>query len=175
MIIEPKFPDFSGKKKKILSFFCASLTVLIALIFFVSLSFNSRAVPVLEENLLVKESLPIFNQNTLIPVADPAPESKIVKKITVVVTAYSSTPWETQGDPFITAAGTQVRSGIIANNLLSFGTKIKIPELYGEKVFVVEDRMNSRKSNYHIDIWFPSHAEALNFGAKKTYIEVLEG
>lgn len=130
----------------------------------------------LEENLVIKENLAVFNQNTLMPIADPInPESKVVKKVTVIATAYSSTPWETQGNPFITAAGTQVRNGIIANNLFPFGTKIKIPELYGEKVFVVEDRMNSRKSNYHIDIWFPSYAEALNFGAKKTYIEVLEG
>ena len=28
--------------------------------------------------------------------------------------------------------------------------------------------------NYGVDIWFPSHQEAENFGAKRTYIEILE-
>jgi len=104
---------------------------------------------------------------------NPVPEN--YRKIGVVVTAYSSTPWETDVDPYITAAGTWVRDGIIANNYLPLGTKVRIPELYGEKVFVVEDRMSWKKGNYHIDIWFPSYWEALSFGAKRTYIEVLEG
>ena len=92
----------------------------------------------------------------------------------MIVTAYSSTPFETDSDPFITAAGTQVRDGIIANNLLPFGTKIRLPELYGEKVFIVEDRMSWKKGPYHFDIWFPSHWEAKKFGAQRTYLEILE-
>ncbi|MFA5178614.1 MAG: hypothetical protein WC427_03660 [Candidatus Paceibacterota bacterium] len=96
------------------------------------------------------------------------------KKILVVITAYSSTVDQTDDTPFITANGTLVRDGIVANNMLPFGTKIKIPELYGDKEFVVQDRMNARKSNYHIDIWFPSYAEAKDFGVKKTYIEVAQ-
>lgn len=105
--------------------------------------------------------------------ASPLPEPKVVRTIQVVVTAYSSTVFETDDDPFITASGSYVRDGIIANNLFSFGTKVRLPELYGEKIFVVEDRMNSRKGRYHFDIWFPSHQEAKNFGAKLTDIEVL--
>ena len=129
----------------------------------------------MKENLFIQEKLLLFNENTLIPASDPSnPEPKIVKKLLVIITAYSSTPWETDGNPFITAAGTQVRDGIIANNLFPFGTKIKLPELYGEKIFVVEDRMNWKKGYYHIDIWFPSYWEAKEFGAKRTYIEVLE-
>lgn len=98
---------------------------------------------------------------------------KIAKKINVVATAYSSTPWQTDDTPFITADGATVRDGIIANNLLAFGTRVRIPELYGSKIFTVEDRMHWRKGNYHIDIWFPSYQQAVNFGAKTTYIEVL--
>jgi len=97
-----------------------------------------------------------------------------VKKIKVVVTAYSSTPDQTDDTPFITASGKEVADGIIANNMLSFGTQIRIPELYGDKVFVVQDRMNRRKSNYHIDIWMPDRESALDFGVKTTEIEVLE-
>ena len=100
---------------------------------------------------------------------------KTVGKIKMVITAYSSTPWETDGNPFITASGSCVREGIVANNLLPFGTKIRIPELYGDKIFVVEDRMNWKKGYYHLDIWFPNYQEAKNFGAKKAYVEILEG
>jgi 3D (Asp-Asp-Asp) domain-containing protein len=96
------------------------------------------------------------------------------KRFPVLVTAYSSSPLETDDEPYITAAGTQVRQGVVANNLLPLGTRVRLPELYGERVFVVEDRMNRRKGIYQIDIWFPSYWEAKNFGAKKTYVEVLD-
>ena len=122
-----------------------------------------------------KITLSIAQGNSLLPIADPSgPEPKVVQKMTVILTAYSSTPEETDNDPFITAAGTWVRDGIVANNLLPFGTKIKIPEIYGDKVFIVEDRMNWKKSNYHFDIWFPSYWGAKNFGVERTYIEILE-
>jgi 3D (Asp-Asp-Asp) domain-containing protein len=130
---------------------------------------------ILENGTSFEEKLVIFGGNTLLPIASPLnPEPQVAKSLAVVVTAYSSTVWETWGDPFITAAGTRVREGIIANNLLPFGTKVRLPEIYGDKIFVVEDRMNSRKGNYHFDIWFSSYWEAKNFGAKRTYIEVLE-
>jgi len=97
-----------------------------------------------------------------------------VKKINVVVTAYSSTPDQTDDTPFITASGKCVKDGIIANNMLPFGTKVRIPELYGNKVFTVEDRMNKKKSDYHIDIWMADLHSAINFGVKNVKIEILE-
>lgn len=99
---------------------------------------------------------------------------KAVRTIKVVVTAYSSTPDQTDDSPNITASNKQVRDGIIANNMLPFGTQVRIPELYGDKIFTVEDRMNRRKSNYHIDIWMPDRESAINFGVKTVEIEVLE-
>ncbi|MDP3883273.1 MAG: 3D domain-containing protein [Candidatus Staskawiczbacteria bacterium] len=99
---------------------------------------------------------------------------KAIKTIRVVLTAYSSSPEETDDTPFITASGKTVADGIIANNMLPFGTQIRIPDLYGDKVFIVEDRMNRRKSDYHVDIWFPSKQLAVNFGVKTAEIEVLE-
>jgi len=99
---------------------------------------------------------------------------KAVKTIQVKVTAYSSTPGQTDDTPFITASGKHVADGIIANNMLPFGTKVKIPSLYGDKIFVVQDRMASFKSNYHVDIWMASYAQAKNFGVKTVDIEVLE-
>ena len=127
-------------------------------------------------NQKISRELAIVEGNSLLPVSEPTnPEPQPVWKIRVVITGYSSTLWETDDDPYITAAGTWVRDGIVANNWLPIGTKIKIPELFGDRIFVVEDRMSWTKGNYHIDIWFPSYWEALNFGAKRTYIEILEG
>lgn len=91
----------------------------------------------------------------------------------VRVTAYASVPDETDNTPFITANGTHVRDGIVASNVLPFGTQIQIPELFGNKVFTVEDRMNKRIKNT-IDIWMPSVSSAVDFGMTHTSIIVLE-
>jgi 3D (Asp-Asp-Asp) domain-containing protein len=88
------------------------------------------------------------------------------------ITAYSSTPEETDDTPFITASGKYVRDGIVATNELPMGTKIRIPAIYGDKVFVVEDRMHKRMKN-KVDIWMPTKEQALQFGIKKTMIHVL--
>lgn len=116
---------------------------------------------------------------TLIPHAigaqAPAPEPKVVKTIIMVATAYSSTPDQTDDTPEITASNKKVRDGFVANNGLKFGTKVRIPELFGDKVFVVEDRMHKRKGVRQIDIWQPSYTSAKNFGVKwNVKVEVLE-
>ena len=120
----------------------------------------------------LSDKLIMVEQNSLLSISSPGQSES--KKIKVVITAYSSTVWQTDSTPFVTAAGIEVRDGIVANNLLPFGTRVRIPELYGNKIFVVEDRMNYTKGYYHVDIWFTSYDEALDFGAKRTYIEVLE-
>lgn len=101
-------------------------------------------------------------------------EKKATRTIKVVITAYSSTPDQTDDSPFITASGKYVKDGIIANNMLPFGTKVRIPKLYGDKVFTVQDRMNRRMGNYRMDIWMPTRTSALHFGVKTAEIEVLE-
>ena len=100
--------------------------------------------------------------------------NQALKRIAVKITAYSSEIGQTDSTPFITASGKDVKDGVIANNMLPFGTKIRIPALYGNKVFTVEDRMASYKSNYHVDVWMPSTPLAINFGVKTTEIEILE-
>lgn len=117
--------------------------------------------------------LSAIQENSLIAVSNPQNPLRVVRKIKVVATGYSSTVGQTDSTPFITASGATVRDGIIANNLLPFGTEIRIPELYGNKIFVVEDRMNKKKGYYHVDIWFPSYEQAKEFGVKQVYIEVL--
>ncbi len=96
-----------------------------------------------------------------------------IRELVVSITAYSSTPDQTDDTPFITARGTYVRDGIIAANFLPFGTKIKIPELFGDKIFIVEDRMNSRYW-HKVDIWFPDRESALEFGVKTVKIQIIE-
>jgi len=137
---------------------------------------NSLSPVILEQaSKELNGKLAILQGNSLLPASDPnSPKNKIEGQVRVIATAYSSTPLQTDSTPFITAAGTWVRDGIIANNYLPMGTRIRIPELYGEKIFVVEDRMNQRMGNNQIDIWFSSYHEAKNFGSKKTYIEILE-
>ncbi len=102
------------------------------------------------------------------------PSLEVVKKIKMVVTAYSSTPEQTDDTPFITASGKNVADGIVANNMLPFGARIRIPELYSDKIFVVEDRMHQRKGKYQLDIWFPEYSQAKSFGAKVASIEILK-
>lgn len=99
---------------------------------------------------------------------------EVVDTVKMVVTAYTSSPEETDDTPFITASGKYVKDGIIANNLLPFGTKVRIPELYGDKIFIVEDRMHTRKGKYQADIWMAEKVKAVNFGAKVVEIEILE-
>jgi 3D (Asp-Asp-Asp) domain-containing protein len=151
------------------------------LISIIALSLFMGIFPVLEHKanaklgnpILNTQSLPIMQENSLASVSSPANPGHSAERIKVIITAYSSTPEETDDTPFITAAGTAVRDGIIANNLLPFGTKLRIPDLYGDKVFVVEDRMNKKKGDYHFDIWFASKEEAKQFGVKITYIDIL--
>ncbi len=140
---------------------------------------------VAEDGLLAKHStfpqpeqqepdfIPSISQGNTVLSLSQIPEEK-TRRINVVITAYSSTVDQTDNTPHTTASGDRVKEGIVANNALPFGTEIKIPELYGDQTFVVKDRLNRRKSSYHVDIWFRTREEAIEFGSKKTYIEVIE-
>ena len=97
--------------------------------------------------------------------------------VKVVATGYSSSVRETDSTPFITAANTPTRNGILAlsRDLLthytpgapfSFGDYVRIPGLGN---FLVEDSMNARWDN-RVDIWFPSRMEALRFGVRRVYL-----
>lgn len=160
------------------------LLLILAIGFVGILLFFEFSAPITEADFVAEVSvygqempkLVIFEKSFLATVSRPYfTGANPTRKIRVVVTAYSSTPWETDDNPYVTASGALVEDGIIANNLLAFGTKVRIPELFGDKVFVVQDRLNWRKGYYQVDIWFPSYWQALNFGVKRTYIEVLEG
>lgn len=121
------------------------------------------AIPTVQQNSILENGMPV------------TPKTKIKsspKTFVVTATGYSSTIDQTDSTPFITAAGTHVRDGIIAANFLPFGTVVRIPDLFGDKTFIIEDRMNKRYW-YNIDIWFPERNQAKLFGVKKVTIEII--
>ncbi|MFA6537584.1 MAG: hypothetical protein WCT18_04295 [Patescibacteria group bacterium] len=103
--------------------------------------------------------------------------AKVKRTYKVTATAYSSTPDQTDSTPCITANGLDVckhnREDVIAANFLKFGTRVRIPDLYGDTVFTVADRMNPRYDS-RIDLWMTSRERAIQFGKKNITIEVLD-
>lgn len=98
------------------------------------------------------------------------------------LTAYSDDPrssgqWGSQ-----TAMQTRTRLGVIAApKNIPLGSKIYIPELQNYKedgMFDVEDRGGAIKvkkdGTYVIDVWVPTHEEAVKFGRKYTTIYLIE-
>jgi len=95
----------------------------------------------------------------------------------LLATGYSSTVWETDDTPFITASNTRTRTGVVAlsRDLLTrysdqapfkFGDAIHISGL-GE--FSVEDSMHGRWRR-RVDIWFPSRSDAWEFGKRRVTV-----
>lgn len=107
----------------------------------------------------------------------PSREYKVINTYTIPITAYSSTPDQTDNTPCITANGFNLcehnQEDVIAANFLPFGTKVRIPEYFGDQIFTVQDRMNSRYY-YRADIWMQDRAPAIKWGIKYTKIEVVE-
>lgn len=108
--------------------------------------------------------------NNELPMSSDQPS---VRTYRVSMTAYNSEEGQTDSTPFIAADGTHVFDGMVAANFLKFKTRIRIPALYGNKVFIVHDRMNQRYTD-RVDIWMEDHSDAVQFGVKRNIvIEVL--
>ncbi len=97
---------------------------------------------------------------------------RIIAQRWVTTTAYSSEPRQTDATPFITAWQTPVRDGVVAANFLPLGTLVRFPDDWGDKIFVVEDRMNARYQ-YRVDVWMEKTADARVFGVQYLRLEVL--
>lgn len=96
---------------------------------------------------------------------------RVLRSGHVMATAYNSLPNQTDDTPWITAAGTRCREGVIASNFLPIGTKVMI-DGFGDQVFIVEDRMNKRY-NKRIDLWFRHYDDAMKFGIRKIKYHVI--
>lgn len=98
------------------------------------------------------------------------------------ISAYTSSPDETDDSPCISADNSNIctiKDNVVAVNGLPFGTKIKIPELFGDKTFVVHDRMNRRYScklpgPCQMDIYFKTGGKtaAFKFGIRSSAIHI---
>jgi 3D (Asp-Asp-Asp) domain-containing protein len=85
------------------------------------------------------------------------------------VTAYSSSPDETWGDPFITASGRRVADGVVAcPRRIPFGTQVRI----GSRTYTCWDRLHPKYDD-RFDIWKSSKEEALQFGRRRVLVEIL--
>ncbi len=120
----------------------------------------------------IEETLPIINNNL------PNSESLEVSYETYrTITAYNSLIGQTDSEPCITASGFDLcangQEDSVAANWLPFGTRIRIPELFGNRVFIVRDRMNKKYSN-RLDIWMLEKADAKKFGLRVALIEILD-
>jgi len=98
--------------------------------------------------------------------------------VPVIATGYSSSVLETDDTPFVTAANTPTRVGIVAmsRDLLRRYTP-EAPFDFGDVVhisgvgdFVVEDSMNARWRR-RVDVWFPSRTAAVSFGRRDVIIQ----
>lgn len=90
--------------------------------------------------------------------------------IRVLAFAYSSSGRETDADPFTTASGSQVQAGTMAANWLPFGAQVRI----GHTMYTVHDRMNERYNDkYVVDVWQPSHTDAMSWGARVVEVEIV--
>lgn len=128
----------------------------------------SQDVQSLEGTIVAQAAMP-QRESIVAPIVQP--EKKFYS---ARISAYTSSVDQTDSTPFITASGSYVRDGIAAANFLPFGTKFRIPKLYGDKVFVVEDRMNSRyNGTTHVDIFMEDGDDARLFGVQTAQLEVL--
>lgn len=118
-------------------------------------------------DLLTRRFIEFSNENKV----------RVLKTMTVIATAYTSAEEETDSTPCITANGFDAcennHENIIAANFLKFNTKVRIPDLYGDQIFTVQDRMNIRYDR-RIDLWKMSKERAFAFGKRLVKIEVVE-
>jgi len=85
------------------------------------------------------------------------------------VTAYTSSPDETWGDPTITASGAKTGPGVAACPAsIPFGTTVIIEE----KEYQCEDRTAERFREDTFDIWMETKDEAFQWGVKKLFVVV---
>jgi 3D (Asp-Asp-Asp) domain-containing protein len=88
---------------------------------------------------------------------------------TGIFTAYTASVFQTDSTPMITASNINVRKGIIANNCLPFGTKIKV----NDRIFEIQDRMNKRYGCDKFDIYMTKQHKAIDFGRQTLNYEII--
>ena len=102
-------------------------------------------------------------------------EAKVWQTVRMRVTAYCPCPECTGTDsPGITASGHKIQSGdafVAADKRYAFGTEMIIPGYNDNQPVEVLDRGGAIKGD-RIDVFFPTHDEALEWGVKNLDVEV---
>ncbi len=75
----------------------------------------------------------------------------------------------------ITASGRKARWGTVAvdRRLIKLGSRLRI-EGFPKTIFRADDVGGAIKGK-HVDLWFPSHRKALEFGRQKLVVELVSG
>lgn len=173
-------PRVKNLGKKLLSFLFVALVFQFVLFPMPALADEAVAEAEAAKNqtdLISLTAVKIDDQVPIVAEKPATPKYKVVRTSTHTMTAYNSEVGQTDNSPCITANGFNVcEHGVedtVAANFLKMGTKVRIPELFGDRVFVVRDRMNARHTN-RVDVWMKDRPSAMKFGIKVAKIEVLE-
>ena len=121
----------------------------------------------------------LFERNRLNPNHLPENDEREIAYVKMIIfSAYNSEVGQCDDTPCVTANGFNVCKhdieDTIAMNGIKLGTKIRIPELFGERVFEVRDRMNARYSSNRADIWMKNKKDAKQFGVRLARVEILK-
>jgi len=102
-------------------------------------------------------------------ISTPAETEESVSEMSGIFTAYNATVSQTDSSPTITASNKKVKDGIVANNCLPFGTKIRV----NDRVFEIQDRMNKRYGCKNFDIYMHEYDDAVTFGKQTLKYELI--
>jgi len=175
---------YNFKHSRLFSLKTAKKIILGLVIVFVFDFFFFPAPVFASEEIVTDQSVFIISEETSIT---PEPvfignlpvnsDLEVVKSGYITATAYTSEVSQCYGAPCLIANGFNLcEHGIedsIAANFLPFGTKVRLPDHFGDRIFIVRDRMNA-KYDYRIDIWMVDKVDARKFGVKSVRFEVLK-
>lgn len=130
---------------------------------------------------IIKREETIKSKDEAIKAKDAELEALKKNEINVELTGYCNCSYCTQSGAGVTASGTTTRIGTIATpKEIPLGTKLEIPYLTyykNDATFEALDRGGAIKTKsdgtYIIDVWFPTHQQALDFGRVKTKAYIL--
>ena len=137
-----------------------------------TIEFTQTGKAIIHDIYLVAQNNPVQSTSPAMQAVRGAIVGTVVRSMHVTSTGYNSEVAQTDSSPFIAADGTHVFDGMVAANFLPFGTKIKIPDYFGDKVFTVHDRMAKRFSD-RVDVWFEHKPDAIQWGRRTVRIEIL--
>ncbi len=143
---------------------------------------TARCMHLIFQRLDAKRAPQAINHSVAAPLAILAAPPKMVA-IQVVATGYCQCQLCCPGGTGVTSRGvvcsTHPYGVAVAPKMIPYGTKLVVPGYHGDEVVVADDtggamRQDAAKGVYHVDLRFPSHQEALNWGRKKLTIYMVE-